>query len=232
MVYGCGNKCIKFLVFFFNFLVFVAGVIVLGVSLGIRFNNDIQDYVQKLLTKDGSGNIDLGSLYIPLYVLMAIGSLLILTGFVGCCGAWVENTCLLAVFFAIVLILFIAELGCGIAVLVKKDDIRDSIFKQVTDRLKQFDSMPKEEQDSILGTEKALKCCGCHGPQDYSGQTTLHPDCLTTPGGCCDKVWNKAEGQLKIVGGVAIGILVIELLAMIFSCILCQAFKRGDYQYA
>lgn len=62
-------------------------------------------------------------LFIPLYVLAAVGGLLLLTGFLGCCGACTENICLLSIFFAIVLILFIAELACGIAILVAKDKV-------------------------------------------------------------------------------------------------------------
>lgn len=230
MVYGCGNKCVKFLVFFFNFLVFVVGVAILGVALGIRFNNDIQTYFQNLLN-NAKSPVDLGYLYVPLYVLMGVGALLILTGFLGCCGAWTENTCLLAVFFAIVLILFIAELGCGIAILVNKEDFKNKLSEAITERVKDFDNLSKEDQDSIYGMEKALQCCGCTGAGDYVG-VTKHTTACPKNEGCCNKIWDKAEGQLKIVGGVAIGILVIELLAMIFSCILCQAFKRGDYQYA
>lgn len=227
------------MVFLFNFLVFVIGIAILALSLTIRFNNDVQKYFQKILINADS-TISLEQMYIPLYVLAAIGGLLLLTGFLGCCGAWCENSCLLAVFFSIILILFIAELACGIAILVKKDSIKAELFKTITSQVQKYydPKFPKDQRDAIDGMQQALKCCGCHGTIDYTstGLGKIPESCtggsLVYNDGCCNKVWNSAESQLAIVGGVAIGILVIELLAMIFSCILCQAFRRGDYQYA
>jgi len=239
MVYGCGNKCVKYLVFLFNFLVFVIGIAILGLSLSIRFNNDVQKYFQGLLSNADSG-VDLNQMYIPLYVLMAIGSLLILTGFLGCCGAWCENTCLLSLFFSIILILFVAELACGIALLVNQDAFKIKIFDGVKKQMAKYPSGLKEEEvKSIDGMQQALKCCGCYNRSDFVLSTppkSCYPEQdyqkPIYPEGCCSKVWNDATSKIGIVGGVAIGILVIELLAMIFSCILCQAFRRGDYQYA
>jgi len=236
MVYGCGNKCVKYLVFLFNFLVFVVGVVVLGVSLGIRYNNDIQKYFQKLLDGAQDTSVNIGQLYIPLYVLMGIGALLLLTGFLGCCGACTENTCLLSLFFSIILILFVAELGCGIAILVNKNQFKDAMTDAITKNFVHYGEPKYEEYTkSVDQMQNEMKCCGCKGITDFhTGK--IPPTCGIGPGqytvGCCDKIWSEAEGQLAIVGGVAIGILVIELLAMIFSCILCQAFRRGDYQYA
>jgi len=235
MVYGCGNKCVKYLVFLFNFLVFVVGAIVLGVSLAIRYSNDVQKYFQKLLDSAHDDSVTLSQLYIPLYILMGIGALLLLTGFLGCCGACMENTCLLSLFFAIILILFVAELGCGIAILVSKDKIEKSVNDEIKKIIQQNYGKRNETTTSINEMQKEMKCCGCYGAIDYieAGTPPPAPECLLYANvGCCTQIWSKAEGQLAIVGGVAIGILVIELLAMIFSCILCQAFRRGDYQYA
>jgi len=241
MVYGCGNKCVKYLVFFFNFLVFVVGAAILGVSLAVRFSNDAQKYFEKLLSKVEGGGVDISNMYIPLYVLMAIGALLLLTGFLGCCGAFTENTCLLSLFFAIILILFIAELGCGIAILVNKTSFENKINDVIKGQIGKYYTLPlpPDERAPIDEMQTKLKCCGCINETDYGGIPPKTPDsCRPNPSsknypeGCCSKVWREAEGQLAIVGGVAIGILVIELLAMIFSCILCQAFRRHDYQYA
>jgi len=231
---------VKYLVFLFNFLVFVIGIAVLALSLSIRFSNDVQKYFQNLLIKGGS-TVSLEHMYIPLYVLAAIGSLLILTGFLGCCGAWCENTCLLAIFFSIILILFVAELACGIALLVNKDKIKDEVFKGIGEAFKKY-STDEEVKDSIDSMQQQMKCCGCsNATVDYTNNHIKIPNsCYENPSdpkiqfvkGCCQKVWDDAMSQIGVVGGVAIGILVIELLAMIFSCILCQAFRRGDYQYA
>jgi len=231
MVYGCGNKCVKYLVFLFNFLVFVIGIVILALSLTARFSNEAQKYFQGILNK-ADANVTLSQMYIPLYVLAAIGALLLLTGFLGCCGAWCENTCLLSLFFSIILILFIAELACGIAVLVKKDDVKNEVFKGVTQQIQKYNDpdFDADAKKSIDEMQTKYKCCGCHNATDYKG--TIPASCNGVKEGCCNKLWDDLMSNIGIVGGVAIGILVIELLAMIFSCILCQAFRRGDYQYA
>jgi len=169
-----------------------------------------------------------------LYILMGIGGLLLLTGFLGCCGACTENTCLLSLFFAIILILFVAELGCGIAILVNKNQFKNAMSDAITSNLKHYGELPKYQDytNTVDQMQTEMKCCGCKGIADFTGAVKTPPTCHQYTEGCCDKIWSEAEGQLAIVGGVAIGILVIELLAMIFSCILCQAFRRGDYQYA
>jgi len=230
MVYGCGNKCVKYLVFLFNFLVFVIGIVILALALSVRFSNDVQTYFQNILNNNDAG-VTLNQMYIALYVLAAIGGLLLLTGFLGCCGAWCENTCLLSLFFSIILILFVAELACGIAILVNKNQFKDNVFKAIGDQMSKYASLDKDAKDAIDNMQNKFQCCGCKGRSDYGSQTPPG-SCGTYQDGCCEKVWDDAESQLAIVGGVAIGILVIELLAMIFSCILCQAFRRGDYQYA
>lgn len=232
MVYGCGNNCVKYLVFIFNFLVFVIGIAILALSLTVAFSNDVRNYFQGIIDQTTSG-INLSQMYIALYVLAAIGGLLLLTGFLGCCGAWCENSCLLAVFFSIILILFVAELGCGIAILVNKTDFQNKFFAAITNQMKKYSTLPKDQKETIDNLQKELHCCGCHDSTDYAGQTvpsSCPSDAYSV--GCCTKTWNTLESQMAIVGGVAIGILVIELLAMIFSCVLCQAFRRGDYQYA
>jgi len=243
MVYGCGNKCVKYLVFLFNFLVFVIGIAVLALSLSIRYSNEVQKYFQNIFDKESAG-VDLNQMYIPLYVLAAIGALLLLTGFLGCCGAWCENTCLLAIFFSIILILFVAELACGIALLVNQDKFKTAMFDGIKKQMPKYitGGLNQEQKDAIDQMQTKLQCCGCYNSTDYGTPTTasLPASCFSDgathlkmyPLGCCQKVWNDATSQIGVVAGVSIGILVIELLAMVFSCILCQAFRRGDYQYA
>jgi len=232
MVYGCGNKCIKYMVFVFNFFVCIVGAAVLGTSLAVRFSNDVQKYLQNILDKNDTG-INIDQIYIALYVLAAVGGFLFLTGFLGCCGACCESTCLLALFFSIILVLFVAELACGIAILIKKNAFKEALETAVTKQIKRYDSLDKDVQDAINRMQRDLTCCGCTGYGDY--QRAIPESCpkpAETAIGCCTQIWGNMEKHIGIVAGVAIGILVVELLAMIFSCILCQAFRRGDYQAA
>lgn len=48
MVYGCGNKSIKFLLFFAYFLVFIIGWLIIGVSLWINLDENFGLHFQKI----------------------------------------------------------------------------------------------------------------------------------------------------------------------------------------
>jgi len=127
----------------------------------------------------------------------------------------------------------VAELACGIAILIKKNEFKDTLEVAVTKQIQKYDKLDKDVKEAIDKMQKDLQCCGCKGPTDYS-PATPPPSCPLPPiagsaTGCCQKIWADMESNIGIVAGVAIGILVIELMAMIFSCILCQAFRRGDY---
>ncbi|KAL8178755.1 UNVERIFIED_CONTAM: Tetraspanin-1 [Gekko kuhli] len=52
------------------------------------------------------------------YLLIAIGAVLFVLGFLGCCGAQRESKCLLITFFSIILIIFIIEVAAAVVALV------------------------------------------------------------------------------------------------------------------
>ncbi|KAJ4942913.1 hypothetical protein JOQ06_005425, partial [Pogonophryne albipinna] len=51
------------------------------------------------------------------FFCIAIGAVLVLMGFLGCCGARKESKCLLLTFFSIILSIFIAEVAAGVVAL-------------------------------------------------------------------------------------------------------------------
>jgi len=235
MVYGCGNKCVKYAVFFVNFLVCVAGLAILAISLALVFSKQFQnDIVNVVNNAGGQGNV-FTSLTVVFYITAAIGGLIFLTGFLGCAGAICENTCLLGLFFVIVLIMFLFELGVGIAAFVMKGSFKDDVytFYNNTVIIKYLDDCKNNPTDPLVAswntTQNELKCCGCTGDSDYKHRRCANdtkPCDQSYKIGCCDKIWDDLNNNLGIVGGVAIGLLVVEVLAMIFSCCLCSAVKN------
>jgi len=252
MVYGCGNNFVKYSVIFVNVLVSIVGIAILATSLALVFSSDFKNYFGNVITQAGGEGSEFTSLQAVFYVTAAIGGLIFLTGFLGCCGAACESTCLLGVFFTIVLLLFLAELGIGIAALVMQNSLESSlttyysgtvITQYITD-CKTNPTSPLTE--SWFNTETALQCCGCNNITDYAKYTPASPANINCPSnpcpldpqgkpytdGCCTKLWSTLQGNIAIVAGVAIGLLVIELLAMIFSCCLCSAIKKRYHNYA
>uniref|UniRef100_A0A8C0GJD6 CD63 antigen n=1 Tax=Chelonoidis abingdonii TaxID=106734 RepID=A0A8C0GJD6_CHEAB len=79
-----GMKCVKFLVFFFNFLFWLCGValIVIGILVQIDLNKTL---VMSSASASGA----------PI-VIIVVGVVIFFVSFFGCCGASKENYCMSA----------------------------------------------------------------------------------------------------------------------------------------
>merc|ERR1712059_188198 len=83
------------------------------------------------------------------------------------------------------------------------------------------------------GALKEYKCCGVNNSTDWAKQDAFQPD--QAPDSCCQS--GQVEGfakfkgdfvdNLGIVGGVALGIAVGEILAVIFACYLGKRVDGG-----
>lgn len=225
MVAGCGNQTVKLLVFIFNFLIFVAGAVILGVSLWAALDpNFLSNIPKKINEALASTDFDLKSYTTAFYVLAVIGGFLMLVGFLGCCGAACENRLLLGLFFIIVLVLTVAQLGAVIAAFVKKGDMYNYIEKNLQKIW--ADTSQGEEHKALRPIEDSFKCCGVK-----TGDTDQYCDDKKYTGGCMDAIWGEIKKNMVVVGAIGIVVIVIEVLAMLFSCILCGAYGRRAGYY-
>ncbi|KAG7246399.1 hypothetical protein CRUP_027369, partial [Coryphaenoides rupestris] len=114
----------------------VSGCIILGVSIYLKVNKD-----ENKITKVALPGIDL---------MIAIGVIIMLLGFLGCCGAIRENRCLL---------------------LLVKDWVMDSLTDLVP-----LQKQPADVQTDLQKLEGELKCCGLvKGPEDWG--SSVPPSC-------------------------------------------------------
>ncbi|XP_027012270.2 tetraspanin 34 isoform X2 [Tachysurus fulvidraco] len=186
----CCSGFLKIMMFVFNGVIFLAGAAILGVGIWVTVDSSsmlgVLDHI-----KDAPPQ--LAQLANVGYLLIAVGSILALMGFLGCCGAITENKCMLLTFFIIVLLIFIAEVAGAIVVLVFKPlakDILDNLNQQFVEAIKK-DYGNNEDFTSVLNsTMTQLKCCGYNNYTDFTGSpfvsnTKLYPEV------CCP------EGTLK-----------------------------------
>uniref|UniRef100_K7F500 CD63 molecule n=1 Tax=Pelodiscus sinensis TaxID=13735 RepID=K7F500_PELSI len=80
-VEGC-MRCVKFLVFFFNFLFWLCGIalIVIGIYVQMELNNTL---IMSSASASGA----------PI-VIIVVGVVIFFVSFFGCCGAWKESYCM------------------------------------------------------------------------------------------------------------------------------------------
>ncbi|XP_028308131.1 CD9 antigen [Gouania willdenowi] len=201
-----GMKCVKYLLFVFNFIFWLMGSFVLAVGLWLRFDPE----TVSLLGSDKAPD----TFFIGVYILIGAGSLVMLVGFFGCCGAVRESQCLLGSFFACLLIIFGSEVAAGVFGFLNKDKIIEDIQNFYA---KTYD----ENNNGTLVTtyQKVLNCCGAIN-NPCADQGSDFKDCET---GIKDFFNNK----LYVIGYVGIGIAGVMIIGMIFSMVLCCAVRNS-----
>ncbi|GAB1598703.1 CD81 protein-like [Argonauta hians] len=213
---GC-YTCIKYLMFAFNFLFWLLGCAILGVGIWIRLDQDFQKYIDE----------DFNLPYLGAYILIGVGVLMMIIGFVGCCGAIRNSQCLLAMFFIFLFLIFAVLLGAGIYVIISKSSVDDLVEDMLDNAVKNYRTN-KASQELMDNVQLQFKCCGSAlGISDY-GTTSPHVKTCTLeyyqiP--CKDKLTEHFTAYLTIIAGVAIGIAIVMILGMIFSLILCCSIR-------
>ncbi|XP_056101371.1 CD9 antigen-like [Rhinichthys klamathensis goyatoka] len=213
--------CIKYLIFAFNFIFWLAGTGVFALGLWVRFN----ERTKELLTAD-SPSVSFTGVYMPIVV----GAVMMVLGFLGCCGAIKESPCMLGMFFVFLFIIFAAEVAAGIWGFA----IQKKVVKEIQDSYKQtFDNYKNTKQKALRETLKdfhyGLKCCGktglpIDGVSDICPKKEGTKNVVTTS--CPSAIEENFTSRLQVIGGVGIGIGVIMIFGMILSMLLCRAIQR------
>jgi len=236
----CCCKILKYLVFIVNFLVTLAGIglIILG-TLGML---SLKSGVAK------QSDTDLSVIYWLCVVLLALGSLMTVIGFLGCCGAARESQCLLGSFSALMVIGVILTILGGVVLHQKKDEILPGIRKNI-EKLYQN---PNANLEAITLLQESLECCGGNDFRDFDKQDVSFPESCcrdkkkscqaprasfsTVPAdqlyypGCVGKAENLIKSQIDNPP-IVLGIVgLIQVLAFVFSLALCCAIRNNTYK--
>uniref|UniRef100_A0A8C2XQP7 Tetraspanin n=1 Tax=Cyclopterus lumpus TaxID=8103 RepID=A0A8C2XQP7_CYCLU len=168
-----------------------------------------------LITDEAIPGIDL---------MIAIGVIIMLLGFLGCCGAIRENRCLLLIFFVSLLVIFVLLLALGILGAVEEKKVKQEVTRRLVRIINQFFSFQ-------------LKCCGLvNGPSDWDKVpdscrcNATEPNCTSsvysTP--CSTQIINLMEKHMKVVLGIAFSIAILLIFGMVLSMILYCQISRKD----
>uniref|UniRef100_A0A8C2XML1 Tetraspanin n=1 Tax=Cyclopterus lumpus TaxID=8103 RepID=A0A8C2XML1_CYCLU len=213
----CCSGFLKIMMFIFNGGIFLAGAGILGVGVWVKVDSGSL----LVLLDNVEGTSEFSQLVNVAYVLIGVGAVRLVIGFLGCCGAVRESRCMLLTFFSIVLIIFLIEVAGAVVLLV-------------------FQDVVSQKQDP-LGNNCHL-CCGYKNYTDFDGSAfnnqlggDLYPVtcCKETIGvcntdeaynsmieGCFNKLLQLIEENAGIIGAVALGIAALEVAAMVVSMVL------------
>ncbi|XP_005802842.1 tetraspanin-1-like [Xiphophorus maculatus] len=236
---------LKAMMIAFNGIIFLAGIGILGVGIWVKVDSgSIFNFLGKIDNVPPEINqvLNVG------YLLIAIGALLVVIGFLGCCGAIRESKCMLVLFFMIVLLVFIAEVAGAVVILVFRP-VADSLFEKVGTAAVKSIQKDYGSNTDITGlwntTMDGLKCCGFYNYTDFTGSpyytahnNTYPPRCclVVSPcnatmadskiaDGCFPKIKKLIDSNTVVIVGVALGIAALEICAMIVSMTLYCRIK-------
>lgn len=190
---GCGNTCVKYILFVINFLFFVLGAAAFGLG--------IWAYVDKnkmaVLTKIGADNSDFnvtGLLESAAIVLMVGGAAILLIGFLGCCGAFKESQCLLCLYAIFLVVILIVEIAAVIIAAVFKGQVEDKVKTFIKENINStYQGRIDTNEEFSLGLDYAqvyFHCCGVDSYTEFQGakqwnKTSSSGQPMTVPPSCC-----------------------------------------------
>ncbi|XP_060931928.1 CD81 antigen-like [Limanda limanda] len=236
-VAGC-TKCIKYMLFFFNFIFWLAGGVILGVALWLRHDSQTSN----LLILQFEGHQAPGTFYISVYILIAVGAVMMLVGFLGCYGAIQESQCLLGTFFFFLVILFACEVAAAMWGFMNRDTISKELINFYDSAyIKAVDVSGSTSKDAAIKVldvfHNTLDCCG-KGDDTALFQQVSDSLCPRKPAGdfmksqsCHDKLIELFSEKLHLIGLAALVVAVIMIFEMIFTMVLCCGIRNSPGAY-
>uniref|UniRef100_A0A667Y6M8 Tetraspanin n=1 Tax=Myripristis murdjan TaxID=586833 RepID=A0A667Y6M8_9TELE len=181
-------SCMKYLMFIFNFFIFLGGSFLLGVGMWV------------LVDPMGFREIVAANplLFTGVYVILAMGGMLFLLGFLGCCGAIRENKCLLLFFFMLILFIFLAELAAAILAFLFREHLTRQYFTRELKRHYQGNNNTDVFTSTWNAIMTTFECCGISSPEDFEESLfrLLNPNKMV-PEACCQR--NSYPGDMDYI---------------------------------
>merc|ERR1719411_1652834 len=144
---------IKYLMFFFNFLFWRSGLVLIVIGAIIR--DKYGDYFSYADNKFANAAV----------FIIIVGVVVFVIGFLGCCGAVKENYCMVTTFAVLLALIFILEIVAGSLGIAYRGKVQGITETQVDKEVKNYN---KNGESILLNwSQQTLKCCGRTGPSDF-----------------------------------------------------------------
>lgn len=162
-----GKGCMtvtKYFLFLFNLIYFLFGALIMGFGLWVLLDN--QSFMAVL--QESSTALKVGS-----YILIGVGALSMLMGFLGCLGAVYEIRCLLCLYFACLLLVLNAQVAAGVLIYFQKDLLNNEISNIVTQILDKYPGKNTTTEQAWDFIQRTMECCGWSGRVDWQGNAVI-----------------------------------------------------------
>lgn len=231
-----GMKLVKFLVFCFNFIFWLCGIalIVVGVLVQLTLHNT---FVVKDATASGA----------PI-LITAVGVLIFLVAFFGCCGAWKENYCMVTAFATLLCLIIIMEIASVVLGYLYRGKVTEVVSASLAEMISNYNTSKPEFRAAVDKLQMKLRCCGINSTSDWR---SFSSDGDSVPDSCCIKM-EKDCGQnnmsnstvvyqtgcqvafIKLLKNnlmwiivASIVIAILQILGVCFACMLMREIRSG-----
>ncbi|XP_046774266.1 CD82 antigen isoform X1 [Gallus gallus] len=183
---GC-LKVTKYFLFLFNLLFLILGAVILG--FGIWILADKTSFISVL--QNSSPSVRTGA-----YILVGVGSLTMLMGFLGCLGAVNEIRCLLGLYFTCLMMILITQVAAGLVIYFQQEELKGELSRIVEKLIGDYDPVNGEDknlQDAWDYVQKQLTCCGWNGAEEWEKNPILINKSMTAYPCSCSNSSKDAE---------------------------------------
>ncbi|XP_075358656.1 CD82 antigen [Mycteria americana] len=185
---GC-LKATKYFLFLFNLLFLILGAVILG--FGIWILADKTSFIAVL--QMSSPSLKTGA-----YILVGVGALTMLMGFLGCLGAVNEIRCLLGLYFTCLMVILITQVAAGLVIYFQKETLKGELSRIVGSLIENYDPLNNDErnlQDAWDYVQTQIACCGWTGPKDWENNKILINRSMTAYPCSCFNSSNHFQGD-------------------------------------
>uniref|UniRef100_V5G3W6 Tetraspanin n=1 Tax=Anoplophora glabripennis TaxID=217634 RepID=V5G3W6_ANOGL len=227
---GCAEGLVKLIVFAVNLVFALAGLAL--IIIGVIYKLNLNDFTSAI--PEEYHNIGLASIF-----TIAIGSVIFIIAFFGCCGAIRESPCLLLTYSVILLIIFLAQIAIGVFAFLQindKGDFEDEIRRTLTTIFNNYDSdKTNASRTTVDFMQHELECCGLDGPAYWLLNRPL--SCYDASSnkvfedGCIKQFFNFLNRSIRVIGITVLTLSTIEVVGAIFSLCLANSIKNRERRF-
>ncbi|KAM9071774.1 tetraspanin-8 isoform 5-T19 [Megaptera novaeangliae] len=192
--------------------VLLCGTSILAVAIWLRVGKDGRE-----ILSPGDATINP---YIAVNILIAVGAIIMILGFLGCFGAMKENQFMLVLFFVGLILILLLQVVAGILGATNKSKTERALNETLQTNvhlLSATNENGKLFQKAFSEIQEELKCCGLiNGASDWGNNFQYYYKSCECPS-ASDSSCTKYDGKT----------IYKQVLGLIFSIVLyCQIRKK------
>lgn len=150
----------------FNILCLFVGIATFAGGMFIQFDGTVKEVLKSMTDVISSSSIGILSV-----IMLAVGGLVMLVSFVGCCGVLSESKCMIGLYCTFLILMLIGQLAIGgLGIYYGKQKIDTEFKNHFKELIRVNDASNMKTLNTI---QTFFQCCGYAGPNDYPNHTVV-----------------------------------------------------------